>query len=158
MTIWLDIVRPTGWPIVIDITCKMRCIEFLHLFFSEFQISNWNSDFSIFQQRNLKKKIWPESSESKTESEFCFQWRSQKSEPKIRIPNLVGQCGMILSQVTEGGVFSVYGVSSMLVFLHVPPQNSKTQTTTTKICRKKKSILIKNNKTKKTTNTTHLFR
>jgi hypothetical protein len=26
--------------------------------------------------------------ESKTESEFCFRWESQKSEPKIGIPNL----------------------------------------------------------------------
>jgi hypothetical protein len=51
---------------------------------SEFQ--NRNSDLMTFQQRN-SKKFWPEYPESETESEFCFRWGSQKSEPKIGIPN-----------------------------------------------------------------------
>ncbi len=58
------------------------------IFFRNSKFRNRNSDFSIFQQRN-SKKIQPESSESKTESEFCFRWGSQKLEPKIGIPNLV---------------------------------------------------------------------
>ncbi len=70
-----------------DIICKMRCIEFLHFFFRNSEFWNRNSDFSIFQQRNLRKNFRPESSESKAESEFRFQWGSHKLEPKIGIPN-----------------------------------------------------------------------
>jgi hypothetical protein len=33
----------------------MRCIEFLRLFFRNTEFWNWNSNFSIFQQRNSKK-------------------------------------------------------------------------------------------------------
>jgi hypothetical protein len=47
-----------------------------------------NSDFLTLQTLEFKKKIRPVSSESKMESEFCLQWESQKSEPKIGIPNL----------------------------------------------------------------------
>ncbi len=88
--IWLDIVRPTGWPITFDITREMGCIEFLRLFFRNSKFWNQNSDFLIFQQRNpkinpagifgIKNGITPE---------FCFQWGSQKLEPKIRIPSEV---------------------------------------------------------------------
>jgi hypothetical protein len=59
------------------------------IFFRNSKFWNWNSDFLIFQQRNSKKKSQPESLELKTESEFRFQWGSQKSEPKIGIPNQV---------------------------------------------------------------------
>jgi hypothetical protein len=65
----------------------MRYIEFLHYFlFQNSKFWNRNSDLSIFQQRN-SKKFQPESPESKTESEFRFQWGSQKLELKIGIPN-----------------------------------------------------------------------
>jgi hypothetical protein len=77
----------------------MRCIEFLRLFFSEFQILESEFRFLDVSTAEFEKKIQPESSESKTESEFRFQWGSQKSEPKIGIPNLVPS-----------------GVSSTLVF------------------------------------------
>ncbi len=49
--------------------------------------ANQNFDFLTFQTSEFQKKIQPESLESKTESEFRFQWGSQKSEPKIGIPN-----------------------------------------------------------------------
>ncbi len=44
--------------------------------------------FWLSKHWNSKKIFQPESSELKTESEFRLQWGSQKSEPKIRIPNL----------------------------------------------------------------------
>jgi hypothetical protein len=50
-------------------------------------IANQNSDFLTLQTSEIQKKIQPESSESNTESEFRLQWGSQKSEPKIGIPN-----------------------------------------------------------------------
>jgi hypothetical protein len=50
-------------------------------------IANRNSDFLTIQTSKFQKKIQPESLESKTESEFRLQWVSQKSEPKIGIPN-----------------------------------------------------------------------
>ncbi len=56
-------------------------------FFSEFQILELGFRFLDFSKAEFIKKIWPESLESKTESEFRFQWGSQKSEPKIGIPN-----------------------------------------------------------------------
>ncbi len=43
-----------------------------------------NSNFLTLQTSEFQKKIRPESSESKTESEFRLRWESQKSEPKIR--------------------------------------------------------------------------
>ncbi len=45
----------------------------------------WFDDFSTVE---FWKKFWPEYPESETESKFCFQWGSQKLEPKIGIPNL----------------------------------------------------------------------
>jgi hypothetical protein len=77
-----------GHAILIEVQCKMRCIEFPSLFFSEFRILESDSNFLIFQQRNSKKKRL-ESSESKMESDFRFGWGSQKLEPKIGIPNQV---------------------------------------------------------------------
>ncbi len=50
-------------------------------------IANQNSSFLTLQTLEFPKKIRPESSESKTESEFRIQWGSQKSGPKIGIPN-----------------------------------------------------------------------
>ncbi len=32
-SIWLSIVRSTGWPITIDVSCEMRCIQLLCFFF-----------------------------------------------------------------------------------------------------------------------------
>ncbi len=54
-----------------------------------FGIPNFGIGIPIcnFSTAEFKKKIRPESPESKTESEFRFQWRSQKLEPKIGIPN-----------------------------------------------------------------------
>ncbi len=52
-SIWLDIRRPTGWPITIDIIHEMRSIKFLRLFFRNSEFRNRNSNFSIFQQRSL---------------------------------------------------------------------------------------------------------
>ncbi len=56
MSIWLDIVRPTGWPITIDIAREMRCIEFLRFFFfSEFGILEsefWFLHFSTAEFEN----------------------------------------------------------------------------------------------------------
>ncbi len=45
--------------------------------------------FWLSRHRNFKRKFPTESSESKTESEFRLRWGSQKSEPKIEIPNQV---------------------------------------------------------------------
>jgi hypothetical protein len=89
MFMQLSIVRSTGWPITIDALCEMRCIQYLRLYF--FGIPNFGIGVSISQLFNsgIQKKIQPESSESISESEFCFQWGSQKSEPKIGIPNQV---------------------------------------------------------------------
>ena len=50
-------------------------------------IANRNSNFLTLQTSEFQKKKRPESSESNTELEFCLQWGSQKSEPKIGIPN-----------------------------------------------------------------------
>ncbi len=50
-------------------------------------IANQNSDFLTLLTSEFQKKIRPESSESKTELELRLQWGSQKSEPKIGIPN-----------------------------------------------------------------------
>ncbi len=50
-------------------------------------IPNWNSNFLTLQTSEFQKIIRPESSDSNTESEFRLQWGSQKSEPKIGIPN-----------------------------------------------------------------------
>jgi hypothetical protein len=66
----------------------MRCVEFLRLFFLEFQILESEYQFLNFSTAEFEKKIQPESLESKTESEFRFRWGSQKLEPKIGIPNL----------------------------------------------------------------------
>ena len=41
----------------------------------------------LSRHRNFKKQIWPESLESKMESEFRLRWGSQELEPKIGIPN-----------------------------------------------------------------------
>ncbi len=65
----------------------MRCNEFLCNFFWEFQISESEFQFLDFFNNGIQKKIRPESLESKAESEFRFQWGSQKLEPKIGIPN-----------------------------------------------------------------------
>ncbi len=54
----------------------------------EFQILESEFWFSDSPDIRIQKKIQPESLESKTESEFCLQWGSQKLEPKIGIPNL----------------------------------------------------------------------
>jgi hypothetical protein len=50
-------------------------------------IANRNSNFLTLQTSEFKKKIRPESSESKTESEFRLCWGFQKLEPNTRIPN-----------------------------------------------------------------------
>jgi hypothetical protein len=49
--------------------------------------------FWLSRNLNFKKKIRPESLESETDPEFCFRLGSQKSEPKIEIPNLGGEAG-----------------------------------------------------------------
>jgi hypothetical protein len=59
----------------------------LFIFF-EFQISESEFRFLNFSTAEFEKKILPKSSESKTELEFRFRWGSQKTEPKIGIPNL----------------------------------------------------------------------
>ncbi len=74
------------------------------IFFWNSEFWNRNSDFLIFQQRN-SKKIQPESLESKTKSEFCFQWGFQKLERKIGIPNQV--------RLPAGGTFDDSPVRSM---------------------------------------------
>ncbi len=51
---------------------------------SEFR--NRDSDFLTLQTSEFKKKIRPESSESKTESELRLRWGSQKLEPKVGTP------------------------------------------------------------------------
>jgi hypothetical protein len=65
----------------------MRCIQFLRPFFFGILNLEWKFQFLNFSTENSSKKFRPEPSESNTESEFRFQWGSQKSEPKIRIPN-----------------------------------------------------------------------
>ncbi len=54
----------------------------------EYQILESEFQFDGFSTAELKKKFQPEYPESKTELEFRFRWGSQKSEPKIGIPNL----------------------------------------------------------------------
>jgi hypothetical protein len=55
--------------------------------FLEFRISESEFRFLDFSTAKFIKKIQPESSESKTELDFHFQWGSQKLEQKIGIPN-----------------------------------------------------------------------
>ncbi len=50
-------------------------------------IPNRNSNFLTLQTSEFQKKEGPESLESNTELEFRLRWGSQKSEPKIGIPN-----------------------------------------------------------------------
>ncbi len=50
--------------------------------------SNWNSNLMSFQQQISQKMNQPEYLESEMKFEFCYQWWSQKSKPKIGIPNL----------------------------------------------------------------------
>ncbi len=85
------------WTIKIDLLdilwnqyklATMRRNEFL------LQNKKWNLEFckseflfSDFPKIGIKKKIQPKYPESETKSEFRFQWGSQKSEPKIGIPN-----------------------------------------------------------------------
>ncbi len=57
----------------------------------EFQILELELQFSDSPDIGIQKKQQPEYSESKMESEFCLQWGSQKSKPKIGIPNLASQ-------------------------------------------------------------------
>jgi hypothetical protein len=68
---------------------KMRITEFLCIIL--FGIPKFGIRIQICQFFNsgIQKKIRPESLELKTESEFHFRWRSQKSETKIGIPNQV---------------------------------------------------------------------
>ncbi len=54
--------KPTGWPITIDVICKMRCIKFLRFFFLEFWISEsefWFLDFSTAEfEKNFLTRIF----------------------------------------------------------------------------------------------------
>jgi hypothetical protein len=83
---WHDVIL-AGKDIATVFWYKMRCTEFLPLFF--FGIPNFGIGILIRQilQWQNKKRIRPESPESKTELEFHFRWGSQKLEPKIRILN-----------------------------------------------------------------------
>jgi hypothetical protein len=67
----------------------IKCTEFLHKQITTIpNIANQNTDFLTLQTLEFQNfKIQPESLESKTESEFCLRWGSQKLEPKIGIPN-----------------------------------------------------------------------
>ncbi len=47
---------------------------------------NRNSDFLIFQQRNLRTIFRPESLESKTELEFYFRWGLRNGNQKSEFP------------------------------------------------------------------------
>ncbi len=51
--------------------------------------ANWNHNLMTFQQWNSKINFRPEYLECETELEFRFLLGSQKSEPKIEIPNLI---------------------------------------------------------------------
>jgi hypothetical protein len=66
----------------------MRRTEFLREEITRFpNIANQNLGFLTLQTSEFQKKIQPESSESKMESEFRLRWGSQKLEPKIGILN-----------------------------------------------------------------------
>ncbi len=66
----------------------IRCTEFLRKEITGIlNIANRNSNILTLQTSEFQKEIRPESLESNTESEFRLQWGSQKSEPKIGIPN-----------------------------------------------------------------------
>jgi hypothetical protein len=65
----------------------MRRCEFLRKQITKIpNIANQNSNFLSLQTLEFQKTL-PESPESKTELEFCLRWGSQKSDPKIEIPN-----------------------------------------------------------------------
>ncbi len=69
-------------------SAPMRCSEFLRKQITGIpKIANPNSNFQTLQTLEFQNKYRPESLESKMEWEFCLWWGSQKSEPKIRIPN-----------------------------------------------------------------------
>ncbi len=55
VSIQLRIVKSTGWPITIDVLCKMRCIEFLRYFFFEFRMSESEFRFLNFSTTKFKK-------------------------------------------------------------------------------------------------------
>jgi hypothetical protein len=66
----------------------MRCTEFLRKKITGIpNTANRNSNFLTLQTLEFQKKIRPKSPESKTKPKFRLQWGSQKSEPKIGIPN-----------------------------------------------------------------------
>jgi hypothetical protein len=54
-----------------------------------FRIPNYGIGIPISQFFNSGIQEKFSFSESKMESEFCFRWGSQKSDPKIEIPNQV---------------------------------------------------------------------
>jgi hypothetical protein len=70
--------------------------------YRNFKFLNQNSNFLTLQTLEFKKKIRSESLESKTELEFRLQWGSQKSEPKIGIPNLGSN-----QNITEGQICKI---------------------------------------------------
>ncbi len=87
-------------------------------------VKKWNSEFcksefwfDEFSTAEFKKKTGrnPEYPESKTESEFCFRWGSQKLEPKIRIPNL--DLGAKARPITKGDAHQQTQ--------HCPPTNTQ---------------------------------
>jgi hypothetical protein len=66
----------------------MRRTEFLRKEITGIpNIATRNSNFLTLQTSEFQKQYPLESSESKTESEFCLRWGSQKSDTKIGIPN-----------------------------------------------------------------------
>ncbi len=67
-------------------------------------IANRNSNFLTLQTSEFQKKIQLESLESKTELEFCLWWGSQKSEPKIGVPNQVEKLRGLRYKVRMMGV------------------------------------------------------
>jgi hypothetical protein len=82
-------------------------------------ISNQNSNFLTLQTSEFQKKIRPESSESKTESEFRLQWGSQKLEPKIRIPNQEAR------NPYEVALVIVVSLILLAILLNLVPEDTK---------------------------------
>ncbi len=79
--------------------------------------------FSDSPDIGISKKIHPESLELNTELEFHLRWGSQKSEPKIEIPNQgVHRTNDILSQsawsVVSCGKVPIFQVQELQHCLH----------------------------------------
>ncbi len=91
-----------------------------------FGIPNFKIGISISQFFNsgIQKKIRLESLESKTKSEFCFWWGSQKLEPNIGIPNQAPHCTTAFAWQSKSPAICLHFLSLLILFLATTTANN----------------------------------